>query len=139
MDAAVAAQKLITDGCVVLASDYENEAIAKAALENKIFFCGFGTEAFAVEDYATSYLCSPLYDFTQFYIDSIKAIVDSTDITDYSGGYISGATFISDLNDKTIASGTKEAVSNASTSLSKGELKFEVSALIPSDGVTIIK
>ena len=137
-DAAAAAQKLITNGNVVLASDFGSEDIAKVASENKVFFCGFGTDSFA-EDYKDSFLCSPVYDFSQYYINTIKAIVDDTKLEDYEGGYISGATFLSDVSDSLAAAGTKEAVDKASDALSKGELKFEVKALVPVDGVVIAK
>lgn len=157
-DAAAAAQKLVTEGCVVIASDFGSEAIAKTAAEAKIFFCGFGTEAFNSEDYKDSFLCAPLYNFTQFYVDTIKTVVDfetpedaSADVNvlsliveqglikDYAGGIKTGATYISDINPLTAAAGSREAVRTASDKLLSGELSFTLEAGKPADGITIVK
>lgn len=135
---ASAADKLIKSGCVVLASDFESEDIAKAAQDNNIFFCSFGTNSLA-EAYNKSYLCAPLYDFTQFYIDTIKALVDKTEIKEYSGGFSSGATMLSDLNDQTTSDAAKAAVVKAAGELSNGTLSFEISATIPLDNVVLVK
>lgn len=114
-DAGAAAKELITNGCVVLASDYEDKAIADTAAENNVFFCGFGTENLS-NDYQESFLCAPIYDFTQFYINTIKAIVDDTETKNLSGDLSTGAAYLSSLNSKTVADGTKEAVDAAAES-----------------------
>jgi basic membrane lipoprotein Med (substrate-binding protein (PBP1-ABC) superfamily) len=137
-DAAASAQKLITNGCVVIASDYESEDIAKAAQSNNVFFCGYGTDTFATT-YANSYLCAPLYNFTQYYVNMIKAIIDGTKLADFNGGYVSGTTFISDLNDKNVVDGTKAAVDSASTALNDGTLSIQLSATVPNGNVTLVK
>lgn len=145
-DAAANSAKLINEGCVVLASDFESEDIAKAADDGKIYFCGFGTDVYS--SYENSFLCAPMYTFTQCYIDYIKAVVDNNDgedsepaveLTNYNGGYSTGATALSDLNDNTVAPTTKEAVTAASANLMNGALTIELSALIPVAGVTIVK
>lgn len=115
-DAGAAAKELITNGCVVLASDYESKDIADAAAENNVFFCGFGTEKLK-DDYEDSFLCAPIYDFTQCFVDAIKAIVDNTEFTNFTGDYATGAVYISSLNSKTVADGTREAVDAAIESL----------------------
>lgn len=157
-DTAAAAQKLITDGCVVIASDFDDEAIAKAAADSKVFFCGFGTEAFSEEDYENAFLCAPLYSFTQFFIDTFKTVIDyeipenaSADtialqliikdglLKDYNGGYATGAAYLSDVNPLTAAEGSREAVRKAADQILKGELKFEISASVPEAGITIVK
>ncbi|MBQ7548275.1 MAG: BMP family ABC transporter substrate-binding protein [Clostridia bacterium] len=135
---ASAADKLIKAGCVVLASDFESEDIAKAAQNNNAFFCSFGTNSLA-ETYNKSYLCAPLYDFTQYYIDTIKALVDGTEVKEYNGSFSSGATMLSDLNDQTTSDAAKAAVVKAAGELSNGTLSFEISATIPLDNIVIVK
>ena len=157
-DAEAAAQKLVTEGCVVLASDFGSEAIAKAANDAKIFFCGFGTEAFNTEDYKESFLCAPVYSFTQFFIDTIKTVTDievpeeneegksALDliveqglIKDFAGGLKTGSTYISDINPLTAAEGSREAVKAASAKLLSGELSFTLEADKAAEGITIVK
>ena len=143
-DAAAAAEKLIKDGCVVIASDYEDEAIAKAATDAKVFFCGFGSETYlnATDEetgdklYASAALCAPLYNYTQFYIDAVKAVVDDKEPAPFVGGFITGETFLSDLNDETVAEGTQEALNEAIAILEKGELKLDDAAVT---NVTVVK
>lgn len=134
-DAATAADKLIKEGCVVLASDYEDEAIAKAATEGKIFFCGFGTETYknATNEetgdklYESAFLCAPLYNYAQIYVSVIKAVVDGSveekaDLLAEAfveGGFVEGVTFLSDLNENTVAEGTQEALNTAIAALEK--------------------
>lgn len=146
-DAAAAADKLIKEGCVVLASDYEDEAVAKAAADAKIFFCGFGTETYANATneetgdklYASAFLCAPLYNYTQLYIDAIKAVVDDKEPAPFEGGFIEGITYLSDLNDATVAEGTQEALNAAIASLEKGDLKMDADALAAVDNLTVVK
>lgn len=157
-DAAAAAQKLVAEGCAVLASDFGSEAVAKAASEAKVFFCGFGTEAFNNDDYKESFLCAPVYSFTQYLIDTIKTVVDfevpedaPADVNalaliveqglikDYAGGIKTGATYISDINPLTAAEGSREAVKAAADKLLSGELSFKIEGSKPADGITIVK
>lgn len=154
-DIAADAQKLITNGAVVLASDIQSEEIAKAATDAKIFFCGFGCEA-VTEDYADAYLCTPLYSFTQYFVDTIKTIVDfetpeDSDkgaielvvsqglIKDYNGGYLTGATYLSDVSLANAAKGTTEAVKAAAETILNGSLKIELSATNLVSGITLVK
>lgn len=138
-DAAAAADKLIKDGCVVLASDYEDEAIATAADEAKIFFCGFGSETYA--SHADSFLCAPAYNFTQIFIDAIKAIVDAKEPADdaFKGDYKTGATYLTDLNEALVASGSQEAVVKAANEITGGQLTFTVNATEAFANVVAVK
>lgn len=121
------AQKLISSGCAVIASDVQSEEIAKVAAENDVFFCDFGTAAFNNEDYGKAYLCAPLYDFTQYFADTIKSVVDyelpdnsqkgaielligEGKFTDYSGDFASGAVYLSDVSLANGAQGSAEAI-----------------------------
>lgn len=140
-DAAKAADKLIKNGCVVIASDYEDEAIAKAATDAKIFFCGFGSETYlnAVNEetgeklYASSVLVAPLYNFTQPFVDIIKYVIDNDmkeekDKAKFEpaiGGFLTGEIFLSDLNDDTVAEGTQDAINAAIAIIEKGEVEEE--------------
>lgn len=133
-DAAAASDKLIKDGCVVLASDFEDEAIAKAAADAKMFYIGFGSETYnnaTGEDgaklYADACLCTPVYNYTRLYMAAIKAIVDDkAPEAALAGDYLSGEVYLSDLNETAVAEGTQEAIKTATDSIANGELKVEV-------------
>ncbi len=131
-DVAANTDKLIKDGCVVIASDFESEDIAKAATEADVFFCGFSSGTFAGDTeevkYSKSFLCAPTYNFTQYYIAAIKAAVDSKEPAPFEGNYATGAVGLTDLNDATVANGTKEAVAKAADEIANGTLKLEISA-----------
>lgn len=156
-DIAADAQKLANEGCVVLASDIQDEDIAKTAVESGIFFCDFGTETFNGEDYEAAYLCTPVYDFAQYFVDVIKSLVDyeapeDTEsgysvqqmneqklIPDYNGGFATGATYLSNINLNNAAEGTVETIKAVSETLLDGTLKFELSASKLEAGITIVK
>lgn len=153
-DVAAAAKELITKGCAVLASDIQSEEIAKAALENNVFFCDFGTEAFNNEDYADAFLCAPLYDFTQYFIDTINAVVnyavpegsdksavelliDEGKLADYAGSLATGAAYLSEISVANGAKGSGEAIRNAISSGKSAEASSFVSALSSSQPETV--
>lgn len=135
-DAASGVAALIKDGAVVIASDYEDEAIATACTDGKIFFCGFGSETY--KD-AETFLCAPVYNFTQFYINAIKAIVDDKEPAAFEGGYVTGETYLSDINENNVAKGTQEAVNKAAEAIADGSLGLTVTVDTPAENVTIAK
>lgn len=135
-DAAAGTAALIKEGAVVIASDYEDEAIATACTDGKVFFCGFGSETF--KD-AETFLCAPVYNFTQFYIDAIKAVVDNVEPAEFVGGYATGATYLADINENNVAEGTQEAVNTAAAAIADGSLTFTISVDTPFENVTIVK
>ncbi|MBQ8575131.1 MAG: BMP family ABC transporter substrate-binding protein [Clostridia bacterium] len=135
-DAAAGVAALIKEGAVVIASDYEDEAIATACADGKVFFCGFGSETY--KD-AETFLCAPVYNFAQIYIDAIKAVVDNKEPAAFEGGYATGATYLADLNENTVAEGTQEAVNTAADAIANGTLTFTISVDTPVENVTIVK
>ncbi|MBR6531207.1 MAG: BMP family ABC transporter substrate-binding protein [Clostridia bacterium] len=135
-DAAAGVAALIKEGAVVIASDFEDEAIATACTDGKVFFCGFGSENY--KD-AETFLCAPVYNFTQFYIDAIKAIVDAEEPAEFVGGYATGATYLTDLNENNVAAGTQEAVDAAADAIANGTLTFTISVDAPVENVTIVR
>ncbi len=141
-DAAADTAKLIKEGCVVIASDFESEALAKTATEADVFFCGFSSETFSRDTeevkYSESFLCAPIYNFTQFYIAAIKAIVDSYEPSEFTGGYATGAVAITDLNEGAVADGTQEIVSKAANAIASGEIVLADSDAT-FENVTIVK
>lgn len=143
-----AADKLIKDGCAVLASDYEDEAVAKAAADAKVFFCGFGSETYlnATNEetgeklYESAFLCAPLYNYTQLYVNAIKAIVEEKEPeTAFEGGYLEGIVYLSDLSEANVAEGTQEAVNAAVAAYADGSLEIKVDASAVLDNVNVIK
>ncbi len=135
-DAAAGVATLIKNGAVVIASDYEDEAIATACADGKVFFCGFGSETY--KD-AETFLCAPVYNFTQFYIDVIKAIVDDKEIAELVGGYTTGATYLADINEALAAEGSQAAVDTAAQAIADGSLTLSVSVDTPVENVTLVK
>ncbi len=142
-DAAANTDKLIKNGCVVIASDFESEDIAKTAAEADVYFCGFSSETFASDTeevkYSESFLCAPIYRFAQFYIAAIKAVVDNKELALFDGDYVTGAVALSDLNDATVADGTQDAVNKAAAEIADGTLVLEISADAPFENVTTLK
>lgn len=155
-DDAADANKLIEKDCKVIASDFYSEAIANTAKESGTFFCGFGSEPANIDEFSEVYLCSPLYSFTQFFVDTVKTLVDfempedaPADakalsyiieqglVGDYNGGIKTGATYLSALN--AVAEGTDKAVQEALYNILNGTLSFTVSASQTVDGITVIK
>ncbi len=148
-DAAANTNKLIKEGCVVIASDFESEDLAKTATEANVFFCGFSSGTFSrdVEEsedtakisYSDYFLCAPVYNFTQYYISAIKAVVDDKEPAPFEGGYAEGSVSITDLNEKTVANGTQEAVDKAAADMADGKLAIEINAENLYDNITVIK
>jgi len=156
-DIAAKADALIKAGCVVLASDIQSEEIAKAATEANVFFCDYGTEQFNTEDYSAAYLCTPEYNFTQYFVDTIKAIIDfevpeGTDanisaielmtsqnlIADYNGDFASGAVYLSDIS-ANAAAGTAQAITAVSETILNGSLKLNIDASATEAGIELSK
>lgn len=135
-DAAAGVAALVKEGAVVIASDFEDEAIATACTDAKVFFCGFGSETY--KD-AETFLCAPVYNFTQFYINAIKAIVDDVEPAAFQGGYAEGATYLADINENNVAAGTQEAVNKAAEAIADGSLGLTVTVDTPAENVTIVK
>lgn len=156
-DIAANTDSLIKSGCVVIASDIQSEEIAKTATNANIFFCDYGTEQFNTDDYSAAYLCTPVINFTQYFVNTIKTIVDfevpeDTDastsslelitsqglISDYNGGFATGATYLSDIS-ANAASGTKEAVKAVSETLTNGSLNLDINVSELDAGVSLVK
>lgn len=155
-DIAANAKALIDEGCVVLASDIQSEEIAKAAAAANVFFCDYGTEQFNTEDYSAAYLCAPVCSFTQYFIDTIKTIIDfevpeGTDantsaveliinqklIADYNGGYATGASYLSDISNA--ATGTSSALKAVSETLINGSLSLDIHDSELESNISLIK
>ena len=156
-DIAANVNALVTGGAVVIASDIQSEEIAKAAAEAKVFFCDFGVETFNTEDYSEAYLCTPVYSFTQYFINTIKTVVDfevpeGTDssigavqliseqklISDYNGGYSTGAAYLSDIS-ANAAAGTTEALKAVAETLMNGSLQLSINASAPEADIALAK
>ena len=156
-DVAANADALIKSGCVVLASDIQSEEIAKAAAEANIFFCDYGTEQFNNEDYSAAYLCTPVTNFAQYFVNTIKTIVDfevpeDTDasvsslelitsqglISDYNGSFATGAAYLSDIS-ANAAAGTREALKAVSEKLTNDSLKLDINNSALDAGITLVK
>lgn len=157
-DAKADAAALAKSGCAVIASDFYSDDIDDVAAENDVFFCGFGTDQYkyteANKDAESKMLCASAYNFEQYFIDTIKAIVDNSaenkeieeadkkvalTLKDSEGGFANGQTYLTQINSAIVAPGTNDAVGKASTQLAKGELKINLSASAPAANVVLSK
>lgn len=142
---------LIASGNVVIASDFYSNAMAESCED--VYFCGFGSDNLAGSE---NCLCSPIYDYSQYYLNTVFEVVDYDDveydennneidksdalpnIPVYEGNYVNGAVYISQYG-SACAEGTKEAVDAAETAILDGSLSFDLSANAPIAGVTLTK
>lgn len=142
---------LVAAGNVVLASDFYSQEIA----ENRedAFFCGFGSDKLSGEN---GFLCAPVYDFSQYYLDTINEILDYDnveydengkeidksnalpEIPAFKGTYADGSTYLSQYGED-VAAGTKEAVDMAEALIVSGKLVLNLSATVAVAGVTLAK
>lgn len=121
------AEKLIKAGCKVLASDFYSEDIDNAANKNKVYFCGYGVENYTDADYEgeeSYFLCAPMFDFSQYYINTIKSIVDETETTSYVGNFKLGSVYLSSFGDG-IAENTDTVVATAQTAIADGSFNVD--------------
>lgn len=143
--------ELVAAGNVVIASDFYSQDIA--ANREDAFFCGFGSDKLANEE---GFLCAPVYDFSQFYLNTINEVLDYDNveydkdgkeidktnvypnIPSFNGNYKDGTTYLSQYG-SSVAEGTKTAVDNGEKALLDGTLKITLSATVPTSGVTLAK
>lgn len=121
------AETLVKAGCKVLASDFYSEDIDNIANKNGVYFCGYGVENYTDADYEgeSNFLCAPMFDFAQYFINFIKSVIDENESVSYHGDFKTGSTYISGYGEK-IANGTKDAVANAVKALNEGKLTYPV-------------
>lgn len=142
---------LIANGNVVISSDFYANDMAESCED--IFFCGFGSDNLSGSE---NYLCAPIYDYSQYYLNTIFEVVDYDDveydendkeidksgalpnIPVYEGNYANGAVYISQFG-SACAEGTKAAVDIAEASILDGSVSFDFSADAPIAGVTLAK
>ena len=151
-DIATDCHTLVSNGNVVLASDFYSAEIAE--YREDAFFCGFGTTNAVVDN--EGFLCAPVYDFSQYYFNTIAAVLDYDDveydengkeidksdalpdIKPFNGEYKDGSTYLSKFG-AGVAEGTKAAVDNAETMILSAQLTQKVSSTVPIAGVTVTK
>lgn len=142
---------LIANGNVVIASDFYADAIAESCEDT--YFCGFGSDNLSGSE---NFLCAPIYDYSQYYLNTIFEVVDYDDVeydendkeidkSDalpnvpvYEGNYANGAVYISQYG-SACAEGTKAAVDVAEAAVLDGSVSFDISATAPIAGVTLAK
>lgn len=151
-DTAADCAALKAAGNVVIASDFYINNIAEGCED--IFFCSFGTDRLSGE---YNFLSAPIYDFTQYYINTINAVLDYDNVEydengneidksdakpdiaqNYKGSYKDGAVYLSQFGENA-AEGSKTAVDAAEKMILDGTLSLNTSADAPIAGITLAK
>lgn len=116
------AQALIDNGCGVISQHSDTTAPATTAQSNGAFQVGYNADMIAAAPDAS--LVSARVDWGVYYGFAIKAMLDGTTIpTDWCQGFKDGAVFLSPLNDKIVAEGTKEAVEAAEKAFNEADFR----------------
>lgn len=144
-------QALIAAGNAVIASDFYADSLAESCED--VFFCGFGSDRHSDSE---KFLCAPIYDYSQYYLNTVFEVVNYDDveydengneidksgalpnIPVYEGNYANGAVYISQLGDA-CAEGTKTAMDAAEAAVLSGAVALDNLSAAPIAGVTLAK
>lgn len=122
-------------GCSIIAADFYSDDLDDVAIEKNVFFCGFGTDQYknseANKDAQSKILCASAYNYEQYFINAVKAIVDNSEanktaeteedlipltFVDCKGNFASGNTYLTDINPVNAAKGTNNLLVQATAS-----------------------
>jgi basic membrane protein A len=117
-----AALELINKGCDVIAQHCDSTAPQLAAQEKGVFAVGYNSASYDAAPQA--YLTAPLFNWSTFYLNDVKSIIDGTWKTrEYWEGMQAGMVALDTLSPN-CAEGTQEKVDEATKKLESGELKI---------------
>lgn len=91
-----AAEALIQQGCDITAQHQDSTATMEAAREAAILSIGYDLSA--AETMPEVYLTAPLWDFSDYYTDTVQAVIDDTWVSDeFWGGMNDGIVLLDEL------------------------------------------
>ena len=106
------AEQLIADGCVLISQHADTTGAPTACEAKKVPCVGYNIDMIPTAPDAA--LTSATINWGPYYTYAVQSVIDGTAIeTDWAKGVKDGADAITELNDKTVAEGTKEAVEEA--------------------------
>ena len=115
------ADALISDGCVLISQHADTTGAPTACEAKKVPCVGYNIDMIPTAPDAA--LTSATINWGPYYTYAVQSVIDGTAIeTDWAKGVKDGADAITELNDKTVAEGTKEEVEEAQKGIEDGTL-----------------
>ncbi len=115
------AEQLIADGCVLISQHADTTGAPTACEAKKVPCVGYNIDMIPTAPDAA--LTSASINWGPYYTYAAQCVVNGEAIdTDWSKGLKDGADCITDLNDKTVAKGTKEKVEEVEKAIEDGSL-----------------
>ena len=130
------ARKLIADGCVLISQHADTTGAPTACQDLGVPCVGYNVSMInAAPDVA---LTSATMEWGIYHTYAVQCVADGKAIdTDWAQGYPEGADKITELNDKVIAEGTKDAVDEIESQLKAGKLNVFDTSTFTVDGKTL--
>lgn len=115
------ATKLIDDGCVLISQHADTTGAPSACEEKGVPCVGYNVDMTSVAP--NSALTSASINWGPYYTYAVQCVINGNAInTDWCQGYAEGADCITPLNEKTVAQGTTDKVTEIETALKEGSL-----------------
>lgn len=116
------AKNLIADGCVLISQHADTTGAPSACQELGVPCVGYNISMIPAAPDAA--LTSASINWEPYYTYAVQCLIDGEPIApDWCQGYAEGADRITELNEKTIAEGTKEKVAEVEAAIKDGSLK----------------
>ncbi|MEG1548534.1 MAG: BMP family ABC transporter substrate-binding protein [Clostridia bacterium] len=128
-----AAQALIDRGCDVVSQHSDTTGPATTAEKNGKFHVGYNNDMIPAAPNAS--LISARIDWSKYMTYAVQCMIDGTAIDrDWGQGYKEAAVYLSPLNEKIAAEGTKEAIEAAEAKFMDGSLQVFQGPLLDAAG-----
>ncbi|MDR0530835.1 MAG: BMP family ABC transporter substrate-binding protein [Oscillospiraceae bacterium] len=132
---AAAAKALIDAGCYVIGQHCDTDGPQTTAQQNKVFGCGYNSDMTAAAPDA--HLCAPIWNWGVYYTRAVQDVVNgSWAPVNYFGGMKEGLVGLSDLNEKSVAEGTAQAIEAARQKIIDGSLIVFDTGMKKADGTS---
>ena len=116
------ASQLIADGCVLISQHADTTGSPSTCESEGVPCVGYNVDMTSVAP--DSALTSAANNWGAYYTIAVKNYLDGVaNPVDWAEGYSTGAVYITDLNDKTVAEGTADKVAEVESALKDGTLK----------------
>ena len=131
-----AAKALIANGCVLISQHADTTGAPSACQESGVPCVGYNISMInAAPDAA---LVSSACNWGAFCTYALQNVINGTEFpADWCYGYVDGAVFLTELNEKTVAPGTAEKVAEIENALKNGTLKVFDTATFTVGGETV--
>ncbi len=131
------AQALVDMGCDVIGQHADSTAAQTTAEANNVWSVGYNADM--TEAAPNAVLTSAVWDWSQFLIKAVNALIEGTEIgSDFSAGLAEGFVDIAPLNEALVAEGTAEAIEAARQKILSGEIHVFDGPLVTVEGETVV-